>query len=66
MLLNLITNARDAMSGQGGGVITVELAQRGGRIELVVSDTGSTAACSKLRPSGIRLTRPKSLTAYSA
>jgi signal transduction histidine kinase/FixJ family two-component response regulator len=41
VLLNLITNARDAMIEQDGGVITVELAQRGGQIELVVSDTGS-------------------------
>jgi signal transduction histidine kinase/ActR/RegA family two-component response regulator len=41
VLLNLITNARDAMLKQDGGVITVELAQRGGQIELVVSDTGS-------------------------
>jgi CheY-like chemotaxis protein len=41
VLLNLITNARDAMIEQGSGVITVELAQRGGQIELVVSDTGT-------------------------
>ena len=41
VLLNLITNARDAILDQGGGVITLELAQRGGQIELVVSDTGS-------------------------
>jgi len=41
VLLNLITNARDAMLDQAGGVITLELAQRGGQIELVVRDTGS-------------------------
>jgi CheY-like chemotaxis protein len=41
VLLNLITNARDAMIEQGGGVITIELAQRNGQIELAVSDTGS-------------------------
>ena len=41
VLLNLITNARDAILDQGGGVITLELAQRGDQIELVVSDTGS-------------------------
>jgi signal transduction histidine kinase/ActR/RegA family two-component response regulator len=41
VLLNLITNARDAMLDQDGGVITIELAQHGSQIELVVSDTGS-------------------------
>jgi two-component system NtrC family sensor kinase len=41
VLLNLITNARDAMLDGGGGVITIELAQRGKWIELAVSDTGS-------------------------
>jgi two-component system, NtrC family, sensor kinase len=42
VLLNLITNARDAiMMEQDGGVITVELTQRGSQIELLVSDTGS-------------------------
>jgi CheY-like chemotaxis protein len=39
-LLNLITNARDAMVEQGGGVITIDLAQHGDQIELSVSDTG--------------------------
>ena len=32
----------------------------------VMSETGSVAACSKLMPVGIGLTRPQSLTAYSA
>jgi CheY-like chemotaxis protein len=41
VLLNLITNARDAMIEQSGGVITIELAQRNGQIELAVSDTGT-------------------------
>ena len=41
VVLNLMTNARDAMLEHGGGVITVALAERDGQIELVVSDTGS-------------------------
>ena len=32
----------------------------------VISDTGSVAASSKLMSSGIGMTRPQSLTAYSA
>lgn len=40
VLLNLITNARDAMRDKGGGVITIELSRRGPQIELAVSDTG--------------------------
>jgi len=41
VVLNLLTNARDAMIELGGGVITVALAERAGQIELVISDTGS-------------------------
>jgi CheY-like chemotaxis protein len=40
VLLNLITNARDAMAEDGGGIITVELSQNDTHIELAVSDTG--------------------------
>ncbi|MBK9709837.1 MAG: response regulator [Kouleothrix sp.] len=40
VVLNLITNARDAMIEQGGGVITIDLSQRGDQLELAVSDTG--------------------------
>lgn len=39
VLLNLITNARDAI-GQNGGRITVSLRQCGAYVELGVSDTG--------------------------
>ncbi len=40
VLLNLITNARDAI-GQNGGTITVSLRQCGAYVELSVSDTGA-------------------------
>lgn len=41
VVMNLMTNARDAMLQHGGGTITVELAQRDGWVELAVHDTGS-------------------------
>jgi signal transduction histidine kinase/CheY-like chemotaxis protein len=41
VVLNLITNARDAMIEQGGGVITIELSQQGDQIELAIGDTGT-------------------------
>lgn len=40
VLLNLLTNARDAMRDQGGGTITIELETRDGELILAVSDTG--------------------------
>lgn len=41
VVLNLLTNARDAMVDQGGGVITIDLGQRDDQIELAVTDTGT-------------------------
>jgi two-component system NtrC family sensor kinase len=40
VILNLLTNARDSMLDMGGGIITVDLAQRGQYIDLAVHDTG--------------------------
>jgi two-component system NtrC family sensor kinase len=40
VVLNLLTNARDAMLEKGGGTITVSLAQRNRMIELQVADSG--------------------------
>lgn len=41
VILNLVTNARDAMLEKGGGVITIDLARYDDQIELAVSDTGT-------------------------
>lgn len=40
VVLNLITNARDALTNLPGGIITIGLTQVGQYIELTVSDTG--------------------------
>ncbi len=40
VVMNLITNARDAMADRQSGVLTLGLRQRGGQIELRVSDSG--------------------------
>ena len=40
VLLNLITNARDAMQERGGGVLTLDLSAQNSQIVLAISDTG--------------------------
>lgn len=40
VLMNLLTNARDAMAEREGGRIVIDLRQRDGFVELAVSDTG--------------------------
>lgn len=40
VVMNLITNARDAMAEARGGTLVLGLRERGGQIELRVSDTG--------------------------
>lgn len=41
VLMNLLTNARDAMAGGEGGRIVIDLRQREGFVELAVADSGS-------------------------
>jgi PAS domain S-box-containing protein len=40
VLLNLINNAEDAMSEQGGGTLSITTEQAGGFVRLIVEDTG--------------------------
>lgn len=41
VLLNMLTNARDAMHDQGGGTITLTMRHENAQIVLLVADTGS-------------------------
>lgn len=40
VMLNLLTNARDALREQGGGTITIDLSQADEQIVLAIADTG--------------------------
>jgi signal transduction histidine kinase/CheY-like chemotaxis protein len=48
VVLNLISNARDALAARQGGLITLTLGQTDGQIDLTVSDTGSGIAAEML------------------